>query len=80
MPNKDIKDHASLGGKKRAESLTAQERSHSASYAAKARWAKQKIRSEHVCGELCRCSSCGRPRYKHITKELCSDFLCDTLE
>jgi len=58
--NKDIKDHASLGGKKRAESLTAQERSISASIAAKARWDKYRLKNNHVCTNMCRCKSCGR--------------------
>lgn len=78
--NKDIKDHASLGGKKRAESLTAQERSASASNAAKDRWAKHRLKKNHTCVNLCRCSACGRLKYKHVKGgDLCQQFSCDTL-
>lgn len=80
MPNLNIKDYASKGGKIRADRLTPKERSRSASIAAKARWAKYREKQSHVCEALCRCRVCGRLNYKHVKgSELCQEFQCDSI-
>lgn len=76
MPNKDIKNYASIGGKIRAERLTPSERSNSASIAARERWRKFRERQTHVCEALCVCANCGKLKYKHVTQESQKEFKC----
>lgn len=74
----NIAQHSKHANTIRNEKLTPAERSSIASVAAKARWAKYKLKKSHTCVNLCRCANCGRFKYKHITKDMCERFSCDT--
>lgn len=76
--NKNIKNYARQGGNARKRSMTPAQRSASASYAAKQRWAKHNKMKNHICINICRCEACGRLKYKHIKgSEICQKFQCD---
>ena len=73
--NKNIKDHASKGGKKRADSLTAEKRSVIASTAAKARWDRYNEKKNHKCNVGCRCI-CGVYTQRHSRYTDCKELKC----
>ena len=76
--NKDIKDHASKGGTNRAKNLTPQQRSESASIAAKARWTAYREKKNHICDYGCRCI-CGVFLQRHSTHSECQNQECTNL-
>jgi len=80
MTNSNIKDFSSKGGLARAKKLSPSERKVISAIAIKARWDRYREKNNHVCNNMCRCSNCGRMKYKHVSLgELCADFLCETL-